>query len=170
MKSTILTFALFTASILSFGQIKTGHQTVRPKVVELKVRPYHKVSTDVVHVRKLTFIGNFVVTGYHILSTDIPRKFELERIVGSNIKVDAHSITGTQIDPRSFNLTQSKMLSRSAYIAETFGRQVKVKEPDLPDNVLVHHTDHENCKGFVEIDRDHLAVPYKGVLLFLKRQ
>lgn len=168
-KIALLSIALLSLGF-SFGQEVKRIAPIKKSEVALSLKTRPPIKHDVVPVRKLSYVGNFVVSDYHILSLKVPDHRTLEKINGSVVKVAPAAITGTELDPMTFNIIESQVMTRGEYVTFAFGRELKVREPNLPDQVLVHKTDHPNCKGFVEIDRNHIAVPYKGVLLFLERQ
>ena len=166
-----ITIALIGFSF-SNAQVRKDIKPAKKKSVVLEARPIVPLSKriDRVPARKFTYLGSFVVTGYHILSVKTPGSKELEEIDGSIVKVGYNAITGAEIKPMTFGLLGDASMTRTEFIQHVFGRQVRVREPNLPNQFLVHKTDHEVCRGFAELDRDHLAVPYMGVLLYLERR
>ena len=89
--------------------------------------------------------------------------------MGSIIKVNETAITGTEIDPFHFEIFDIEKMKSSDYIFREFGRSIRAPEPNLPVVIKVHKTDFEACYGIVEISDTKIAIPYNGVLLFLKR-
>ena len=170
MKTLLTAIALVLSISLSYGQNTVKHKHVKKHNAILKKAPCKKTVGLTVPIRKLTFTGDFLVAKYHILSLNTPGTKVLQSIGGSLIKVTSTSVTGARIEPRTFNLTNSQLMSRGEFVTEVFGRELRVREPDLPDSILVHLTDNPLFIGFVEIDKDNIAVPYKGVLLFLERK
>lgn len=117
-----------------------------------------------------SIFGNYEITNYAILSKHTPSNEELTQLKGSLVKVDTSTITGTAIDPFTFEIYLVERLRRDDFIYRVFGREIKAPEPDLPESFIVHKTDHENLYGIIEIDTNHIALPYQGVLLFLTRK
>lgn len=136
------------------------------KVETLKQEPKIVVRSDIRHI----IFGNYQITNYAILSKHTPSKGELTEMVGTLVKVDSTTITGTAINPYTFNIYLVERLKRDDFIYRVFGREIKAPEPDLPDSFNVHKTDNENLYGIVEIDATKIAIPYNGVLLFLTRK
>jgi len=114
--------------------------------------------------------GDYQVSDYSILSLKTPNNLQLEALLGSTVKLDSTSISGSLIDSISFSIFEIERLRRDDYIYRVFGREIKAPEPDLPENFLVHKTDNALCYGIIEIGDGRLAIPYKGVLLYLTRK
>lgn len=114
--------------------------------------------------------GDFEIVRYRVLSKDHPNKKELESLIGSLVKVSAEHLTGSEIDPVTYDLFEIEQMARGDFIYRAFGRSIRAPEPDLPSTLKVHKTDNQNCYGIIDLDKDQVAVPYKGVLLFLKRK
>lgn len=123
------------------------------------------VRSDIQH----DIFGEYLIESYAVLSRKTPGTEELNALIGTLVKVQTTSITGTVIDPMTFNIYQVERLRRDDFIYRVFGREIKAPEPDLPESFNVHKTDNENCYGIVEISATEIALPYKGVLLFLKK-
>ncbi len=152
---------------VAFGQVSTELKPAKKTLSKNKtVCPVKKTIQP---VKKFSFLGDFKVTKYYVLKLKTPSQKELEQIVGSTVKITTSSLAGSELDLVSFSLTSSELMMRSDYVTEMFGRELRVKEPDLPVSFLVHRTNNELCGGIAEIDSKHIAIPYKGVLLFLER-
>ncbi len=119
---------------------------------------------------KLDIFGAYVVDSFAVLSKKTPRIEELNALMGTRLQVLATSITGANIDPMTFSIFEVERLRRDDFIYRVFGREIKAPEPNLPQAFNVHKTDNKNCYGIVEIDASHIAIPYKGVLLFLTKK
>src|SRR5688500_17696850 len=113
--------------------------------------------------------GDYTITGYDVLSIKTPSNEELNTLIGTIVKFQETSLTGTGIDPLTFEIYQVERQRRDDFIFRVFGREIKAPEPDLPESFMVHKTDNEFCYGIVEIGNGQIAIPYKGVLLYLKR-
>lgn len=114
--------------------------------------------------------GSFEITKLSVLSKKTLPKKELSVLIGSLIKVSKTAITGSEIDPFNFEIYDVEKMNSSDYIFREFGRSIRAPEPNLPATIKVHKTDFEGCYGIVEISEDEIAIPYNGVLLFLKRK
>lgn len=120
--------------------------------------------------QSILVFGDYEVTGYSILSTETLAAEELQALLGTVVKVQENSITGVAIDPMSFDIYEIERLRRDDFIFRVFGRQVRGPEPDLPESFNVHKTDNENCYGIAVTGSGQIAIPYKGVLLYLRRK
>ena len=132
----------------------------RPAVVSPRV-------TDV--VTPTSIYGEYKICSYAQLESRTPSIEELNILVGSLVKVDSFAITGSQIDPLTYSIYGIEMLQRDDYIYREFGTDVHVQDAGLPQQFNVHKTDNERCYGIVEVNNNRLAIPYKGVLLYLQR-
>jgi hypothetical protein len=168
MRLLVCLVVMFGSANLS-AQILDSSKTgiIKPVKVQRQLAPVEKV--NIRSEIQLDIFGEYQVTHYAVLSRKTPSIEELNLLVGSLVKVQATSITGTVIDPVSFQIFQVERLRRDDFIYRVFGREIKAPEPDLPNEFNVHKTDHENCYGIVEISATEIAIPYKGVLLYLKK-
>lgn len=167
----LIGFIVFTISASIHAQtldttnvriVKPAKQIAQPiqKVEKLEYR------TDI----KIDVFGEYVVDSFAVLSRKTPSIEELNALLGTTLKVLSNSITGINIDPMTFSIYSVERLQRDDFIYRVFGREIKAPEPNLPQAFNVHKTDNENCYGIVEIDHAHIAIPYKGVLLFLTKK
>jgi hypothetical protein len=168
MKTVLGITALF-CSILLNAQTPDSTST-RQGTIKYVGKPVQRVERAPAKIDVITELyGDYTVTGYSVLSTKTPSIEELNTLVGTVVKFQATSLTGTVIDPLTFEIYQVERQRRDDYIYRVFGREIKAPEPNLPESFMVHKTDNENCYGIVEIGNGEIAVPYKGVLLYLKR-
>ncbi|MBI3133047.1 MAG: hypothetical protein HYZ14_00085 [Bacteroidetes bacterium] len=168
MKTTAGIFAFFFGLCLT-AQTPDSISVRQVSPVKYANRPIQKVDRIAVPVdSQVGLYGDYTVTGYSILSTKTPGSEELNMLIGTIVKFQATSITGTAIDPLTFEIYQVERQRRDDYIYRVFGREIKAPEPNLPESFNVHKTDNENCYGIVEIGNGEIAVPYRGVLLYLK--
>lgn len=170
MKSAIVICMLLSGFFLNAQTPDSlnGKQQVTP--VKYAGKPIQKAERIPSRIdTQLSFYGDYRVTGYAVLSTKTPSTEELNGLVGTVVKVQETSLTGTAIDPITFEIYQVELQRRDDYIYRVFGREIKGPEPNLPESFKVHKTDNTNCYGIVEIGNGEIAIPYKGVLLYLKR-
>lgn len=173
MKRNILILTLLMVGF-SFAQERTK---VQPNQITekqmIKAKPAEKIKKPLTQPSLRPYQemwGDFTIVSYNILSTKTAKAKELQALIGSLVKLKATNVTGTQIDPFSFEIFEIEQMSSSDYIYRTFGRTIRAPEPNLPASVKVHKTTHEDCYGIIQIDNDNIAIPYKGVLLFLERK
>jgi len=119
---------------------------------------------------RVLIFGNYSISGYSVLSRKTPSSNELNSLIGTAVNIETESITGTLIDTLVFTIFEIERLRRDDFIYRVFGREIKAPEPDLPESFNVHKTNNSNCYGIVEIGDGRLAIPYKGVLLYLTRK
>jgi hypothetical protein len=167
----LISFILIGLSLATSAQTidTTNIRVVKPvKNIGQPVQKVEKIQyrTDV----KIDIFGEYVVDSFAVLSRKTPSIEELNALLGTTLKVLSSSITGTNIDPMTYSIFQVERLQRDDFIYRVFGREIKAPEPNLPQSFNVHKTDNENCYGIVEIDHMHIALPYKGVLLFLTKK
>jgi len=167
----LISFILIGLSFTASAQTADTTTIHAVKPVKNIGQPLHKVEkiqyrSDV----KIDVFGEYVVDSFAVLSKKTPRIEELNALLGTTLKVLSTSITGTNIDPMTFSIFEVERLQRDDFIYRVFGSEIKAPEPNLPQAFNVHKTDHENCYGIVEIDQKHIAIPYKGVLLFLTKK
>ncbi|UKN02921.1 hypothetical protein K6119_05255 [Paracrocinitomix mangrovi] len=165
MKTIITSLALLISSI-AYLQTDSSAIKSRDKVkIERKISP--AVYFD--RAKKINSIyGNFEVEKYTVLSKNTLNTTELNLIVGSLIKVQDSTMTGAEIDPMTYQIYEVEMMTSDDYIFRVFGKEVKEPQPEeLPSTLKVHKTDNKLCYGIVELPGGKIAVPYKGVLLFL---
>ncbi|MBK6524315.1 MAG: hypothetical protein IPG07_01470 [Crocinitomicaceae bacterium] len=165
-------------SILLIGfSLTATTQTLDTNTVRI-VKPAKQLAQPIQKVEKLEYradlkleiFGEYVVDSFAVLSRKTPSIEELNALLGTTLKVLSSSITGTNIDPMTFSIYSVERLERDDFIYRVFGREIKAPEPNLPQAFNVHKTDNENCYGIAEIDTRHIAIPYKGVLLFLTKK
>lgn len=169
MKFLFSFLLLLTAASMHAQTIDTTNARI-VKPVKKFGQPVHKVEkieyrSDI----KIDIFGEYTVDHYEILSKKTPNIEELNAMVGTIIKVQTTSITGTTIDPMTFNIYEVERLQRDDFIFRVFGSGQNSDSLNLPQSFNVHKTDNENCYGIVEIDAKHIAIQYKGVLLFLTK-
>jgi len=171
MKSLFITSIFFIGISVSNAQtidtVKTT-RAVTPRGNSQTIMRAEKVQTRI-ETRTLIF-GNYSISGYSVLSRNTTSAEELNALIGSSVNIQTESITGTLIDSLVFTIFEIERLRRDDYIYRVFGREIKAPEPDLPESFNVHKTDNTNCYGIVEIGDGRLAIPYKGVLLYLTRK
>lgn len=164
----LLTISCILLTAISFGQIK------KVDTVNKIARPAKILQKDVVPARLLlkeeTIFGDFKIDKYSILSRKTPSNKELNTLIGSLVRIQRTDLTGDEIEPSTFNITEVTYMSSSEYIYKVFGREIREQEPDLPETVKVHKTDHLGCYGIIEVGDGRVAIPYKGVLLFLSKK
>lgn len=173
MKGLTILIALvtFSAGIAQERTKLDQKQIIQKK--QVPVQPVKKIdkTTNTPQLRpQKEMWGDYTVTSYNILSTKTPKAKVLQSLIGSLVKLKETNVTGTQIDPFSFEIHEIEQMASSDFIYRAFGRGIRAPEPDLPNSVKVHKTTHEECYGIIQINNDEVAIPYKGVLLFLKRK
>jgi len=171
MKSLFYIFFLLIGISSVHAQTTDTTKTTRPQSTRVIQQPVMKAdrvtaSSDV----RFVIFGNYTITGYSILSLKSPSTQQLDAMIGSDAQVNEKSISGTLIDSISFSIFEVERLQKDDYVFRVFGREVKVTEQDLPSSFSVHKTDNTNCYGIAEIGNGKLAIPYKGVLLYLTRK
>lgn len=146
----------------------TNNRVVKPVKTSIPAEKVERspVRSDI----RINIFGEYTIDSYAILSKKTPATEELNALIGTLVKVQAAAITGTVIDPMTFNIYEVEHQRRDDFIFRVFGREIKAPEPDLPESFNVHKTDNANCYGIVEINHNEIAIPYKGVLLFLKKK
>lgn len=165
-----VSFFVIIGATLGYSQSADTLKTTRSMAVKVVDIPLKRVDVMPDGAKRREIFGEYSITGYAILCLKTPSSEELNRLVGSLVKIQNTTITGSLIDPLTFSIYEIERLQRDDYIYRTFGREIKTPEPDLPANFAVHKTDNERCYGIVEIGDGRLAIPYKGVLLYLTRQ
>lgn len=167
MKTYFILAGLFFCSIAISQQADT--------IVIRKTSPVKKVDAKVDQApQKIDFIsdiqGTYSISGYAVLSLNTLPKEELNALIGTDVMISNTSITGTAIDPFTFEIYQVEKIFRDDFIFRVFGREIKAPEPDMPSQFYVHKTDHENLYGIAETGEGELAMPYHGVLLYLVKK
>lgn len=169
MKHLITTIAVFFI-LTGFSQNDATlipALTKKERVYVLKTKP---VCCDKnLLTAKSILVDEYTVTNFNVLKRNAPHSTELKALTGSIVKIGPGTFTGNEIDPFTFDFDGIENMTRSEFIETVFGREIRAPEPNLPDQIRVHKTNNSQLFGFVEIDENHLAVPYKGVLLFLER-
>ena len=163
MKTLVLLIAGLGIGLGIHGQIPPAKKT-ESKTYKIKT------SKDTVESPKPAILkaGKFEVTHYSILSLEPPSNKVLEKIVGSTIEVGATEFKGSKIDNQHYSITEVQLMQSGNFIYQTFGRALRAPEPNLPAQIYVHKTDNADVFGIVQLEGRQLAIPYKGVLLFLK--
>lgn len=161
---------LFGFSVANAQTVDTVKSSRRPLPVSngQTIMKAERVPTKI-ETRTLIF-GDYTISGYSVLSLKKPSSDELNAMIGTAVNIQTGSITGTLIDSLSFTIFEIERLRRDDYIYRVFGREIRAQEPDLPESFNVHKTDNTNCYGIIEIGDGRLAIPYKGVLLYLTRK
>jgi hypothetical protein len=118
---------------------------------------------------RFSIYGEYKISGYTALTSKAPDEAELGLLVGSFVRVDSATITGDQIDPMTFTIFQVERLQKDDYLFRVFGKDINAVQTDLPASFNVHKTDNERCYGIVETGDGRIAIPYRGVLLYLVR-
>ncbi|MBK7128791.1 MAG: hypothetical protein IPM74_02270 [Crocinitomicaceae bacterium] len=167
MKTYFMLATLFLFSSVIAQQADT--------VVVRKTSPVKKVDVKVDQApQKIDFIsdisGTYTISGYAVLSLNTLPKEELNALIGTDVIISNTSITGSSIDPFTFEIYQIEKIFRDDYIFRVFGREIKAPEPDMPSQFYVHKTDNENLYGIAETGEGELAIPYHGVLLYLVKK
>jgi len=164
---TIVT--LITAVILgnSFAQDIKPFKNRNPKFeqktnVRVEKRAVKKVSEPE------DIFGNYQIIEYTVYGTKTPSKKHLNQLMGTLVKVQKTSVTGNEIDPITYEMYEIEEMTNIDFIYRVFGRNIHEAETDLPPSLFVHKTSHDDCYGIVDMGNGEIAVPYKGVLLFLK--
>ena len=166
MKTLITTFVLLLGLSFSYSQVPGKAKTSKKATIKMNQTMSNTLALPNSPVKKCTFSGDFKITDFAVLKLKTPTSEKLQQLLYSTVKIPKSSLAGSEIDLISFNLKSSEIISRTDYITNTFGREIRAQEPDLPNDLLVHYTDNELCIGIVEIDTKHIAIPYQGVLLF----
>ena len=73
--------------------------------------------------RTLIF-GDYTISGYSILSLKKPSADELNALIGTVVKIETNSISGSLIDSLSFTIFEIERLRRDDYIYRVFGREI----------------------------------------------
>jgi hypothetical protein len=136
------------------------------KVTSVSTKPSRFTTTPEM---RFSIYGEYKISGYTAMTSKAPDEAELGLLVGSFVRVDSSTVTGNQIDPMTFTIFQVERLQRDDYIFRVFGKDILAVQTDLPASFNVHKTDNERCYGIVEAGDGRVAIPYKGVLLYLVR-
>lgn len=164
---TLCTFLLFFCLNISFSQadsVKHRRQiAVKCEAIEGKINPTNQRCQKGIY-------GEFIIDSYITLADNALNAHALELLVGSIVKIAPLAITGAEIDPMSMEVYESEVMTSEDYIYREFGVGLQKRISSLPYNVHVHKTDHVDCYGILELGGNKVALPYKGVLLFLIRR
>ncbi len=161
---------IFCAVNLTAQTIDTTHvRLVKPvKQLGLPIYKAEKISHNT--ATRIDLFGEYTVESYVAISKKTPNTEELDALSGTIVKVQTSTITGAYIDPITFQIYEVERLQKDDFIFRVFGSGLNSDSLNLPMTFNVHKTDNENCYGIVEIDASHIAIPYKGVLLFLTKK
>lgn len=174
----IITFSLIIIGSTVIAQKKVNDQNppiLKPVVLEnrqMAIKKDDSYKSKVITEKKVISMypkfGDYTVEQYYILKSKVPSGRELELIQGSLIKVQENLVSGQEIDPRTLSFTENVHMTRTDFISTVFGREIRAKEPEIPQDFIVHKTNNKDCFGIIQIDAETIAMPYKGVLLILK--
>lgn len=167
MKNLVVIFSLMwgAASIAQIQKVDTQHA----KLFSMKVDKLEHISPVKSEVAHRILDGSYTVDSYYVLSTDTPSNKKLKELIGSEITLTSTAISGSEIETFNVEPLDFERMSRGDYIYRNFGRSIRAPEPDLPDNLNVYKTGNLDCYGIIALDNGDIAIPYKGVLLILKR-
>ncbi len=177
MKNIItLSLIIIGSSVIAQKEIREEHSEVlKPVALEKrqvaikKEAPFKsKLITEKKIISTHPKFGDYSVEKYYILKSKVPSSRELELIQGSLVKVQENLVSGQEIDPRTLSFTENVHMTRTDFISTVFGREIRAKEPEIPQDFIVHKTSNEDCFGIIQVDAETIAMPYKGVLLILK--
>jgi hypothetical protein len=160
----IAVFITFTG--FSFSQIK-GTAKTQTNAAHKSLSKHSELTRDVNKAPDI--YGDFIIQDFEI----IIRKGDTEKVsknlLGTVIKITEVAIAGEQVDPMTYNLTNSEMLFSEDYIYRAFEIALEDEIQKLPTSVLVHKTSNQSCYGILELDEGVVVLPYQGMLLFLVR-
>ncbi len=166
--------ALTTITILFAASIVYGQEVKQIEQKSTDLKPVQKVEKQRAEAKllatlKTSIFGSFVITHYSVLGLETPSSKEIEQIVGSSVTVSPTKIAGVYVSHDVFDIFEVADMSSGDYIYQMFGRVIRAPEPNLPHELTVHKTDNADCYGIIDLPGDKLAIPYKGLLLFLER-
>lgn len=156
-----IAFVLIASS--SFGQTKT----IRVENEKVKKESHDKkVEIGFLKETKMLF-GDFTVNSFETMSQKSLIKNDLEKLVGTLIRIKETDITGDAIDPMTIDNLGIEKMTREDYIFRVFGDNHECKECSLPPLLQVYKTGRTDCYGIVILSGNQLALPYKGTMLYL---
>lgn len=169
MKSAIFFFLISTPFYLSAQTTDAGNvKPIGSRQIQLK--EIQKVETvSVKSDVRITIFGEYVVENFVIINSKLTRKEELNSLLGTVVKVQENSITGTHIDPFTFNIYEIEPQHKQDFFYRVFS-DTSQTSADLPERFVVHKTDHENIYGIADLGNGKIALPYKGALLILTKK
>jgi hypothetical protein len=147
----------------TFGQSKLGvdRRHAVKKIDSYKVKPISSFKKG-----QITY-GDFIVASYEIITKKKIAKKELENLIGTMIRIKETDITGDQIDPMTIDNFGIEKMQKEDFILRSFGPKASLDCDKLSDYVEVYKTGRPDCYGLIILEDNKLALPYKGVLLFL---
>lgn len=163
MKNLFVILALLLAGT-SFGQKRVPGKAIPVKIDKMP----NRINPEESIVQTIIF-GQYKISKYTKLAEKCPSSKDLSLLIGTLVKIQETALTGDEIDPLTFEIYEIEKMASADYIYREFGAALKSTTSDLPPQITVHKTSAEGCYGIVEINRNQLAIPYKGTLLFLER-
>ena len=162
MKTITYIVFILIASI-SLGQDKT----IRLKnEYEKKQVSDKKVEVSFLKESKMIY-GDFTVESFETMSQKSLNKRDLEKLIGTLIRIKETDITGDEIDPITIENLGIERMTREDYIFRVFGDNHECKECSLPPVIQVYKTGRTDCYGIVILGSGKVAMPYKGSMLYL---
>ena len=169
MKTVFISLLLFSSLVIhaqSSDTLTRSRVTTQKYNGKMVQRTYKTMPANDV---KMIVFGDYTISDYVILNSKSPSEEELNSLKGTTVKVQNTSIAGSGIDPLTFEIYQVEVQKKDDFIYRVFGSEVKNSETNLPETFTVHKTDNQNCYGILDLGGGRIAIPYKGVLLYLTR-
>lgn len=163
---TIFITLLLTLSGLSFGQDQ-GAVKSKTVVGQKPASNYAVLARD--KSKTPNIYGDFIIRDYEIIIRKGDSEKVSKNVLGTVIKITESAIAGEQIDPMTYNLSESEMLFSEDYIYRAFEVVIEKEIENIPMSVLVHKTTNGDCYGILELIDGTVVLPYQGMLLFLVR-
>ncbi len=166
----ILGLFLIGAVTFSYGQQKTG---VIKKTEKKSGTPGNESFPSVSFRRKIDTVepnvtGKFIIEEYRLQVRGSGTNKAISA-VGSALVIEELSIVGEKIDTISYKINDSEVMNTEDYLFRIFGEVPETVPEDLPPSILVHRTDNLDCYGIAELPDGTVLIPYKGLLLYLRR-
>lgn len=112
--------------------------------------------------------GKFIIEEYS-LQVKTSETNKAIRSVGSALEISETDISGAAIDTISYRISDSQNMNTEDYLFRIFGEVPESIPDNLPMNILVHKTDNLDCYGIAQLADGTVLIPYKGLLLYLRR-
>lgn len=165
MKILLSILSLFVLTV-SFGQVKTVQKTVPSfKAEASNSRMKTLVSPD----KTPHIFGNFSAGEYSIIIKNKETNTLIRDIIGSPVSITETSISGDLIENTQFNIIESEVLETADFLFRLFDEVQDEIPENLPNQLLVHKTNHPSYYGIAELSDGTVIIPHNGLLLYLKR-
>lgn len=113
--------------------------------------------------------GNYVVDSFDIQLKEAKPK-QLEKQLGNILFIADTTISGENFETILYKISHTEELSTEDYLYRVFGEVPAEVPSNLPENLQVIRTNNLACYGIGLLPNGGIVIPYKGALLYLKRE